>query len=390
MRYDFDRIIDRKNTCSLKWDCYDRYFGEKELLPMWVADMDFAAPEEVIDALTDKARFGIYGYTEAGENYYLAAIDWLKRKHNWIVEREWLHFSPGVVPALHWLVKIFTEPGDKVILQPPVYYPFFNAISNGDCQIVNNPLKLDDGLYSIDFDDLEKKIDGKVKMLFLCSPHNPGGIVWDKEDLEKLGSICMDNDVMVISDEIHADLTLYGYQHVPFASISDKFALNSVTCVAPSKTFNLAGLQVSNIIIPNPDWVEKYKYTLEKNAVSGPNLFAIAAAEAAYNFGDQWLDELTSYIEGNHKLVENYLQERIPALKTIKPRASYLAWIDCRELGMATDDLKLFMEKRAKLGLNQGYIFGEGGEGFVRMNLGCSRKLIEEALNRLEKAINSL
>lgn len=390
MRYNFDEIIDRKNTGSLKWDFCEKYLGEKEVLPMWVADMDFRVPQPVIEAVICKARLGIYGYAEESESYYDAAVNWLKRRHGWSVKREWIQFSPGIVPALHLLVKTFAEPGDSIIVQSPVYYPFYHAINHGDCQVLNNPLRLIDGKYYMDFEDLENITDPKVKMIFLCSPHNPGGIVWSKEDLTRLGTICLEKNIIVVSDEIHGDLVLYNNKHIPFATLSDEFAMNSITGVAPSKTFNLAGLQASNIIIPNPELAEAFRTTMEKSALSRPNLFAIEAAEAAYNFGDEWLDQLIEYIEGNHQLLEDYIEAKIPKLKVIKPQASYLAWLDCRNLGMNNEELKIFIEKKAQLGLNQGYIFGEGGEGFVRINLGCPSSVVNKALKRLDQAVNAL
>jgi len=390
MKYDFDEVIERKNTGSLKWDFCEKYLGEKEVLPMWVADMDFRAPQPVVDAVTSIARLGIYGYGEESECFYDAAVDWIKRRHGWTVKREWIQFCPGVVPALHLLTKTFAEAGDKVIVQPPVYYPFFYAINYGDCVVLNNPLKLIDGKYAMDFDDLEKKMDQRVRMIFLCSPHNPGGMVWSREDLIRLGEICLENNVIVVSDEIHGDLILHDNKHIPFASLSEEFAMNSITCVAPSKTFNLAGLQVSNIIIPNPELAKAFGTSMEKCSLTRPNIFAIEAAEAAYNYGDEWLDQLIEYVEGNHRLLEDYIEEKIPLLKVIKPQASYLAWIDCRSLGLDREELKTFMDKKARLGLNQGYIFGEGGEGFVRMNLGCPRSVVREALQRLEQAVNAL
>jgi len=389
VRYNFDEIIDRSNTGSLKWDFKERYFEEEEIFPMWVADMDFKSPQPVIDVLTEKAQFGIYGYTEETESYRDAVVGWIKQRHNWTIKKEWLHYSPGVVPALHWIVQRYAHPGDKIIIQSPVYYPFFEAIKNGGCQIVNNPLKLIDGKYYMDFEDFENKIDDRVKMIVLCSPHNPGGMVWNRETLCRLGDICINNDILVVSDEIHGDLVLSGSKHIPFAALSEDFAMNSITCYAPSKTFNLAGLQISNIIIPNPRLAKEYKIALARNEMSRPNLFAVAAAEAAYSGGQQWLEQLISYIEGNHKLVEDYIAKNVPEIKAIQPQASYLAWIDCRNLGMDDQELQKFMEKKAGLALNSGAMFGQGGTGFVRMNLGCPRSVVEKALQQLDHAVHA-
>jgi len=388
MKYNFDEVIDRKNTGSMKWDFYGRLFDEEDIIPMWVADMDFRSPKPVIEALEKVARFGVFGYTEETESYHEAVIEWLKRRHNWTIRKEWLHYSPGVVPALHWIVKRFAHPGDKVILQPPVYYPFFEAVETGGCHVVNNPLQLVDGYYQVDFEDLKKKAaNERVKMIVLCSPHNPVGRVWSRDELERLGRICMDHNVLVVSDEIHADLLLNGNTHTPFASISEEFARNSITCYAPTKTFNLAGLQISNIIIPNPTLASEFKVALENNDMSRPNIFAVYAAEAAYRYGDQWLDQVLAYFEDNHALLKEYIGKNIPEIKVTPAQATYLAWLDCRGLGLDSGELAEFMEKKAGLGLSQGYIFGEGGEGFVRMNLGCPRSVVEEALKKIDQAV---
>lgn len=389
MKYNFDEAIDRCNTSSLKWDFCEKYLDADDVLPMWVADMDFQAPQPVIEAVKKRAEHGIYGYAEESRSFYEAAAGWLKRRHNWPVRTEWLQFCPGIVPAIHLLVQTFTRPGDQVIVQTPVYYPFFGAIKTAGCQILKNPLKLENGCYSMDFDDLEKKAP-QARMLILCSPHNPGGILWSREDLTRLGEICLKNNLLVISDEIHADLVLYQQKHFPFASLSEDLAMNSITTVAPSKTFNLAGLQASYVITPNPDLATDYRTALEKAAIARPNLFAIAASEAAYNYGDEWLDQLLAYLEASHRFVENFIEKEIPKLEVIKAQASYLAWIDCRQLGLTPEELKSFMLNKAGLGLNQGYIFGEGGEGFVRMNLGCPRALITRALEKLRDAVNSI
>lgn len=389
MKYNFDEAIDRCNTGSLKWDFCEKYLDADDVLPMWVADMDFQAPAPVIEAVKERAEHGIYGYAEESRSFYEAAASWLQQRHNWPVKTDWLQFCPGIVPAVHLLVQTFTHPGDQVIVQTPVYYPFFGAITTAGCHILNNPLKLENGRYLMDFDDLEKKAN-QAKLLILCSPHNPGGILWSRDDLLRLGDICLKNNLLVISDEIHADLVLYKQKHWPFASLSEELAMNSITTVAPSKTFNLAGLQASYVITPNPDLATAYKSALEKAAIARPNLFAIAASEAAYNHGEEWLDQMLVYLEETHRFVENFIEKEIPKLSIIKAQASYLAWIDCRQLGFTPEELKDFMLKEAGLGLNQGYIFGEGGEGFVRMNLGCPRALVARALEKLKHAVNSL
>ncbi len=388
MRYDFDEVIDRNNTGSLKWDFYGRYFKEADVLPMWVADMDFRAPEPVIEAVQKVAGFGLYGYTEETETYHEAVVGWLKRRHGFNVEKNWLHYSPGVVPALHWIIQRFNRPGDKVIVQTPVYHPFFEAVETAGCHLVNNPLVEVDKTYRMDFADLEEKAaDERAKMIILCSPHNPVGRVWSEHELSELGRICLKHRVLVVSDEIHGDLLLNGHKLIPFASISEELAMHSITCYAPTKTFNLAGLQISNIIIPNPAIAAEFKIAMENNHVSRPNIFALAAAEAAYRHGDEWLDQLLAYVEKNQALVRDYISTNIPELKVTPAEATYLAWIDCRGLGLTAEELEIFMEKKCGLALSQGYIFGAGGEGFVRMNLGCPRSVVKEALNKLHRAV---
>lgn len=389
MKYCFDEVVDRHNTDSVKWDYFARYAGKEEILPMWVADMDFRAPAPVVEALIKRAQHGIYGYAELSDSCFFAVAGWLKRRHGWSINTEWIIFCPGVVPAVYLLIRAVTMPGDKVIVQSPVYNHFFGAIKSADCIISNNPLKLDNGRYFIDFDDLEQKAK-EARVMILCSPHNPGGILWSEDVLRQIGEICIKNNILVISDEIHSDLVLYGQKHVPYASLSEEMAMNSVTAVAPSKTFNLAGLQASYIIAPNPELAAVFRNMMERNAINRPNIFAITATEAAYNHGEKWLDQLLLYLEDNHRLIQKYITEYIPRLRVIEAQATFLAWIDCRGLGLSPGELKLFIEDSAGLGLNQGYIFGQGGEGFVRMNLGCPRALIEKALDKLKNAVNNL
>lgn len=390
MKLDFDKVVERSNTACVKWDATEELFGEKELLPLWVADMDFKVPDEVVKAIQSQAEHGIFGYTMRKNSYYKAIIDWMKDRHNWSVEKEWICHSPGVVTALNLIVQAYSEPGDKIIVQPPVYYPFMKAIQNHDRQVVYNPLLFKEGRYEMDFKDLISKIDSSVKMILLCNPQNPGGRVWTESELKLLGDICLERGVLVVSDEIHQDLVFKPGKHVPFAAISEQFADNSIICTAPSKTFNLAGLQTSNIIISNKALREKFVAESDKYAVTMPNSFGALATEAAYNHGGQWLEEVLDYVEGNLHFITKYFKTNLPVLKVLPLEATYLAWIDCRELGLTPEELeKLFLSK-AKVALNQGYVFGPGGEGFVRMNLACSRSIVEKAVQQMKEAVHSI
>lgn len=387
MRYDFDKVINRKNTDSMKWDYAEKRFGSKEVLPMWVADMDFEAPLPVVEAVKKRAEHGIYGYTERPESCSEAIVDWAKKRHGWDVKKEWLSFCPGVVPALSMAILAFTQPGDKVIVQSPVYYPFFNVIKNNGRYIVDNQLKLENGDYVMDFEDLEKKIDSRVKMAILCSPHNPVGRVWSREELERFGEICLKHNIIIMSDEIHSDLVFKGFKHIPIASISEELAQNTLTCIAPSKTFNIAGLSTSLLITPNKKLRSHFNNVLENLGIEMGNIFGITAMEAAYRHGGEWLDQLIDYVESNMDFLESYTKEKIPSIKFIKPQGTYLAWLDCRGLGMDQNTLKKFMAQTARVGLNDGTVFGPGGEGFMRMNLGCPKSLLEEGLKRVENAL---
>lgn len=390
MKYDFDKVVERSNTASVKWDATEELFGEKELLPLWVADMDFKVPDEVVKAIQSQAEHGIFGYTTRKPSYYEAIIDWMKDHHNWVIEKEWICHSPGVVTALNLIVQAFSEPGDKIIVQPPVYYPFMKAIQNHDRQVVYNPLLFNEGRFEMDFEDLISKIDSSVKIILLCNPQNPGGRVWTESELKRLGDICLERGVLVVSDEIHQDLVFKPGKHIPFSAISEQFADNSIICTAPSKTFNLAGLQTSNIIISNKALREKFVMEGDKYAVTMSNSFGALATEAAYNYGGQWLEEVLDYVEGNLHFITKYFKSNLPVLKVLPLEATYLAWIDCRELGLTPEELeKLFLSK-AKVALNQGYVFGPGGEGFVRMNLACSRSTVEKAAQQMKEAIIQL
>ncbi|MCH1625615.1 MalY/PatB family protein [Fredinandcohnia quinoae] len=390
MKYNFDQSINRLNTGSVKWDEVGNVFGDKDVLPMWVADMDFKSPQPVIDALQKRVEHGIYGYTSRTESYYEATIDWMNKRHKWAIEKDWICFSPGIVPALSLIVQSYTKPGDKIIIQPPVYYPFTSVVENNGREVVHNPLQLKDNNYVMDFDDLKQKIDPAVKMIIISSPHNPVGRVWTKDELITLGEICLEHNILVVSDEIHFDLVYKDRKHTPFAAISEEFAQNSIICTAPSKTFNLAGLQISNVIIPNKELREPFTKAIESNFISMTGTFGVVALESAYRYGEEWLDQLIDYLQGNLDFLKSYFESNIPEIKVIQPESTYLVWLDCRELGLNEKELEQFMLKEAKVAFNAGYTFGIGGEGFMRVNIACPRAILEEGLKRIQAAIKKL
>lgn len=390
MKYDFDEVIDRVHSASQKWDELQNRFGVSDVIPMWVADMDFQSPLPVIQALTKQVEHGVYGYTIRPDSYFEAIIDWMQRRHHWSIDREWIAHTPGILPAIAVIINSFTQPGDKIIIQPPVYHPFSRIIKSLGRQAVNNPLKLENGRYTMDFADLEAKIDSSVKILVLCNPHNPVGRVWSREELEMLGHICMKNKILVISDEIHCDLVYKGHTHEPFASISKEFADHSFTCIAPSKTFNIAGLQTSSIIIPNDRLRDVCNESINSLSIGSPNVFGMIATEIAYRSGEEWLEQVIDYLQGNLDFTVRYFHENIPQMKVIQPEGTYLVWLDCRELGLAIDELDTFMLTKARVAMNEGYSFGEGGAGFMRMNIACPRSILASSLRQIEDAVNFL
>jgi len=389
MKNEFDEIIDRTGTLSVKYDGRIWQFKTDDVLPLWVADMDFRCPGAVTDAILKRAAHGIYGYAYRPDSYYEAIADWLAVHYSWNVKASWMSFTPGVVTALCLAVQAFTDPGDRIIVQPPVYFPFFSAIRTNRRTIAYNPLKLEGGRYSIDFEDLEKKAAAGARMLMLSNPHNPVGRSWTREELETMSSLCRKYGLLILSDEIHCDLTLPGYVHVPMASLSDETALNTVTCIAASKTFNLAGLATSTIIIPDPVLKKRFDEVSDQVHIAGGNLFGTIATEAAYRNGNAWLKSLLNYLNGNLQFIEAYLDGHIPQVRMIRPEATYLVWLDCRKLGLDKAGLEEFMIRKAKIGLNNGADFGPGGEGFMRLNMACPRQVLEEALHRLGDAIKN-
>ncbi len=400
MRYNFDKEINRKGTNSIKWEYIvaekgvfvvektDRFFGKDRALPMWIADLDFQSPKPVIEALTKRAQHGVYGYTHKPDSYFDALVNWMQKRHGWNIKREWISVAPGVVSALAMLVKSFVKPGEKIIIQPPVYRPFYMVAEFNKVKIVKNPLIYKDGRYEMDFDDLARKArDPKVKMLILCNPHNPIGRVWTKKELTRLGEICLKNNVLVVSDDIHGDLIYKGNTFTPFAKLDRKFAQISVTCTAPSKTFNLAGLSTSNIIIPDPELRVRFDWTLLSNGLLDAGIFGSLALETAYTQGADWLDQLMDYIKGNLDYLEEYLAKNIPQIKVVHPEGTYLVWLDCRALGLKQAQLQHLVVDNARVYVEQGTVFGAEGEGFIRMNIGCPRLIVKEAMLRLKNAI---
>lgn len=397
MKVNFDKIVNRAGTDSAKWETIisesnsyihertNRFFGDNASIPMWIADMDFTAPKEVVDALSDRVKHGIYGYTEHSHTYGPAVANWMKTRHNWDIQPEWIVNTPGIVPALAMLVRTYLNAGDKAIIQPPVYYPFPLVLNVNDIEIVENRLQCENGRYQMDFDDLERKArDPHAKLLILSNPHNPVGRVWTRDELSRVAEICRANDVLVISDEIHADLTFQPF--TPFGTIDP----TAIVCTAASKTFNLAGLSTSNIIIPDKDMREKFSAYLLKNALFGPTFFGQIATETAYTHSAYWLDQLLEYLNGTLDYMEKYFAEHIPQIRMIRPEGTYLVWLDCRALGMDSTTLHRFFADRARVYLEQGAIFGTGGEGFLRMNIATPRKVVKEALKRMKEAIKSL
>ncbi len=390
-KYDFDSVIERRGTISAKWDGMEPLFKTNDLFPMWIADMDFKAPPEVIEALRERLDHGVFGYTRRFEPYREAIAGWMERRHGWRPNTEWIRHTPGVVPALAVSMLAFTQPGDGILVQPPVYYPFFTAITGRGRRVVENPLIFDGERFRMDFEDLERKLDdSSVKMVFLCSPHNPGGRVWTREELEKFASICASRGIIVVSDEIHCDVLFRGTKHTPLAAVSDEIAKLTITTVAPSKTFNIAGLATAAVIIPSKRLRDNYQSVVDFLHIDGGNVFGTIALEAAYNKGDAWLDELTDYLEKNLEFIDAFLAERLPGIKLVRPDGTYVPLLDCRSLNMSGPDLeKLFVEKGG-IALDGGHWFGSGGTGFARINIATPRTLLKEGMERIERAVKSL
>lgn len=387
MPFDFDRIIPRAGTDSVKFDLRKQFFGREDVIPMWVADMDFPVPNFVQEVLQARAGHPVYGYSVLSQGYYESIIGWQQRRHGWTIRKEWIVFSPGVVTALNLLVQAFTQPGDKIVVQSPVYFPFFWAVERQDRLLLNNRLLEKENTYSIDFEGLEAMLRSGAKMLILCSPHNPVGRAWSREELERTGKLCLENGVLIVSDEIHGDLVLPGRRHLPLASLSQDLLGNTITCIAPSKTFNLAGLFTSSVIIPDEKLRRRFTETAEKVHIS-PNIFGAVTSEAAYRRGDDWLDQLLRYIEGNALLVKDFFRGANSRIRVSPLEATYLLWLDFREYGMSDEEIGKKLIGDAGVGMNPGHMFGAGGEGFQRMNLGCPRSIVQDAIERIAAAFS--
>lgn len=387
MKYNFDEIIDRRNTDAVKYERCKALYGSDEVLPLWVADMDFRTPDFIFNAIRERCEHPILGYTMPPKEFYPSLIHWIKEHHQWEVKRQWVGFLPGIVPGLSFAVQSLTVPGDEIIVQPPVYYPFFHVVKNNNRIVINNQLKNNHGKYEMDFEDLESKITSNTKLFILCNPHNPGGRVWDVTTLKRLADICAKHNIIVVSDEIHADMVLEGYKHIPFATVSESASRISLTFMAPSKTFNMPGLISSSYIIPNEELRKRFVDFLEASEMTGGNIFAYAASVAAYEKGEEWRKQMLKYVQGNIQFVVDFMKTNIPQIKPMIPEASFLVWLNCEELGMETDELFDFFAKKAGLGLNKGTTFGPGGEYHLRLNVACSRSILKKAMEQLSVAV---
>ena len=385
MKYDFDKTIDRRATNSYKWDS-----APEDVLPMWVADMDFRTAPAIIDALQKRVAHGIFGYTRVPDAYYDAVTSWFSRRHGWDIDREWIIYTSGVVPAVSAVIKALTVPGDKVIVQTPVYNCFFSSIRNNGCEIVSNPLRRTADTYKMDFDALERcAADPRTKVMLLCNPHNPAGRVWTPDELTRLGNICLRNGVTVVADEIHCELVYQGFKYTPFASLSDAFLHRSVTCVSPSKAFNIAGLQIANIVAFDNDLRSRIDKAININEVCDVNPFGVAATIAAYNEGEEWLNQLVDYLHGNYEAMAEFCRRELPEFPITRLEGTYLVWMDCSSLGMPSDALEHALLDDARLWLNAGTMYGAEGEGYMRWNIACPRSVMLDGLNRFLNFVRS-
>lgn len=388
MKYDFSQVIERNNTLSIKYDFAKERKKPSDLLSLWVADMDFPVAQEIKDALIERCNHGIFGYSEVKTPYYEVIAKWYQEKFNWPTKKQWLVKTPGVVAAIANAIRAFTNIGDAVLIQKPVYYPFFLTIEDNQRKVVNNSLVYKNGRYEMDFVDFEEKIiSHKVKLFVLCSPHNPVGRVWNKEELVKIGDICLKHKVIVVADEIHADFVYHGHQHQVFANLKTDYQEITVTCTAPSKTFNIAGLQVSNIFIANENLRKKFKQELKKTANADINVMGLIACQAAYSQGEDWLRQVKIYIAENLEYVKNFLRDNLPQVKLVEPEGTYLLWLDFRELNLTEEELEDLIINKAKLWLDGGTMFGTEGVGFQRINIACSQKILIQAFTQLKEAL---
>lgn len=385
MKYDFDEIVSRQGTNSVKWE----EAGDSDVLPMWVADMDFQVAQPIKEAVMERAGHGIYGYSMVPDSYYEAVINWFKRRHNWTIEREWMLYTTGVVPAISCAIKALTLPGEKVLVMTPVYNCFFSSIRNQGCVVEETELVREADTYKIDFDDFERKCaDEKVTVFLLCNPHNPAGRVWTKDELERMNDICMRHGVKVISDEIHCELVMPGHTFTPFASVNDACLANSVTLNSPSKSFNMAGLQMANIICKNPEWRRRIDRVVNIFEVCDVNCFAPAAIEAAYNESEDWLDQLNSYLWENYKALKEFFREYMPKLEVIRLEGTYLVWVDISGIELTSDEAQQMLLKEGKVLINSGTLYGrKAGQGYLRINIACPRKQMLEGLTRMARVL---
>lgn len=387
-RYDFDKVIERRGSGTVKTDALKKVYGNEELIPLWVADMDFETPDFITDALRERLEHPIFGYTVIPEDYWPTVRKWIEEHHGWKTECEWMTFIPGIVKGIGMAINALLEKDDKVIIQPPVYHPFRLIPQKNGREVIFNPLReRPDGTYEMDFDNLEAVCDEKCRMLILSNPHNPAGIVWPRESLERLADFCHSRGITVISDEIHCDMTLFGNRHIPFASVSPQAAACSITFGAPSKTFNIAGIVSSYAIVPDKDLRERFFGWLEASELSAPHLFAPIATAAAFRYGESWRKQMLEYVEGNIRYIEEFCKDNIPQIKPLRPQASFLVWLDCRGLGLSHDELNDLFVNKAGLALNDGEMFNPGGEGFMRLNVGTSRTILKKAMSQLLAAL---
>lgn len=384
--YNFDELVDRTNTNSIKYDARKQFFGAEDVLPLWVADMDFKTPDFIIQALKQRLEHEVLGYTFRGDSYADAIINWLDQRHGWKVDKEWISFSPGVVAGLTLAIDTYSKPGDEVIVQPPVYFPFFDSVKGMGRKMIENPLKLENGRYTFDLDDLKSKITPKTKMLLLCNPQNPGGMVWTKAELEAMANVCLENKVLIVSDEIHSDLVFEGHRHIPLPTLSEEIANNCVVCMAGSKTFNIAGLTTSFVVIPNKKLFVRYERTLKVPHLHMGNIFGSLALETAYREGADWVDQMVDYLEENYRFLESFLKENLPQVVPMKPEATYLIWLDFSAFNLSDEELNDKLIK-AGVGLNRGVQFGKQGSGYMRINIGCPKATLEQALIRMKEAL---
>lgn len=388
MAYNFDKELVRTNTNSIKWDWRKKVFGDASVMPFWVADMDFESPPEVQQALMERVKHNTFGYTYTPDTYWQAIINWVSKRHRWRLKKEWLLSTPGVIPALNFAVQSFTQPGDQVIIQPPVYHPFYNIVKGNDRKLVTNPLRLENGHYTINFEDLEEKLKAGAKMLILCNPHNPVGRVFTKQELETIGDLCLEHGAMILSDEIHGDIIYSEDRHRPIANINKELADITITATSPGKTFNLQGMVQAFVIIPNEELRKAFDATLKRNGLFMDNVLALTAVEAAYRFGEPWLHALLDYLEQNKRTLQRFIREEVPLLDILPPEATYISWIDARKLPV--DDKWQFLIEKAGVGLIDGKKFGAEGDGFLRLNFACPRSKVVEGLEKVKEAINKL